>query len=71
MARGPGKTATRLVHRRRVAVLGDSEMRTPRLWLAAVRQGILRAPQVVWRSDGGRGLWRLFDERFARHATGV
>ena len=66
-----GQVVTRLVQRRLVAVLGDIEMLTPRLWLEAVRQGILCAPQVVWLSDGGRGLWRLFDERFARHATGV
>jgi hypothetical protein len=66
-----GQVVTRLAQRRLVAVLGDIEMLTPRLWLEAVRQGILRAPQVVWLSDGGRGLWRLFDERFARHATGV
>jgi hypothetical protein len=66
-----GQVVTRLAHRRLVAVLGDIEMLTPRLWLEAVRQGLLRAPQVVWLSDGGRGLWRLFDERFARHATGV
>ena len=66
-----GQVVTRLAHRRLVAVLGDIEMLTPRLWLEAVRQGILSAPQVVWRSDGGRGLWRLFDERFVCHATGV
>jgi hypothetical protein len=66
-----GQVVTRLAHRRLVAVLGDIEMLTPRLWLEAVRHGILHAPQVVWLSDGGRGLWRLFDERFARQATGV
>jgi hypothetical protein len=26
---------------------------------------------VVWLSDGGRGFWRLCEERFARHATGI
>ena len=66
-----GQVVTRLAQRRLVAVLGDIKMLTPRLWLEAVRQGILRASQVVWLSDGGRGLWHLFDERFARHATGV
>ena len=65
-----GQVVTRLVQRRLVAVLGDIEMLTPRLWLEAVRQGILRAPQVVWLSDGGRGVWRLFEERFARHGPG-
>jgi hypothetical protein len=62
---------TRLVQRRLVAVLGDIEALTPRLWLEAVRQGIRSAPQVVWLSDGGRGLWRLFEERFASHARGI
>jgi len=37
----------------------------------ALRQGIRSAPQVVWLSDGGRGLWRLFDERCAASATGI
>jgi hypothetical protein len=66
-----GHVVTRLVQRRLVAVLGDIEMRAPRLWLEAVRQSMERASQVVWLSDGGRGLWRLFDEHFARHAMGV
>jgi hypothetical protein len=59
-----GHGVTRLHHRRLVAVLGDREALSPRLWSEAVRQGILRAPQVVWLSDGGRGVWRLFEERF-------
>ena len=66
-----GHMVTRLHQRRLVAVLGDIEMLTPRLWLEALRQGIQRAPQVVWLSDGGRGLWRLFEEQFAGYATGV
>ena len=66
-----GKVVTRLHHRRLVAVLGDSEALKPRLWLEALRQGILSAPQVVWLSDGARGLWRLFDERFAAYAMGI
>jgi hypothetical protein len=66
-----GQVVTRLQHRRLVAVLGDIEALTPRLWGEAVRQGLLTAPHVVWLSDGGRGLWRLFEERFARHATGI
>jgi hypothetical protein len=44
--------------------LGDVETFRPRLWLEALRQGIVRAPQVVWLSDGGRELWRLFEEGF-------
>ena len=66
-----GTVVTRLAHRRLVAVLGDIDVLKPRLWLEAVRQGIMSAPQVVWLSDGARGLWRLFDERFTAHATGV
>ena len=66
-----GHLVTRLHQRRLVAVLGDIEMLTPRLWLEALRAGHPRAPQVVWLSDGGRGLWRLFEEQFAGYATGV
>ena len=66
-----GHVVTRLQHRRLVAVLGDIEALSPRLWSEAVRQGIVHAPHVVWLSDGGRGLWRLFEERFAGHARGI
>jgi hypothetical protein len=66
-----GQVVTRLAQRRLVAVLGDIDALTPRLWLEALRQGLRSAPQVVWLSDGGRGLWRLFEERFACHARGI
>ncbi|OLE97762.1 MAG: hypothetical protein AUG75_04345 [Cyanobacteria bacterium 13_1_20CM_4_61_6] len=66
-----GKVVARLHQRRLVAVLGDIEALKPRLWLEAVRQGIRTAPQVVWLSDGARGLWRLYDERLAAYATGA
>jgi hypothetical protein len=66
-----GKVVARLYHRRLVAVLGDIEALRPRLWLAAIRQGIRSAPQVVWLSDGARGLWRLFEERLCAYATGI
>lgn len=66
-----GQLVTRLPQRRLVAVLGDIEMLTPRLWLEALRQGIRNAPQAVWLSDGGRGLWRLFAEQCAGYAIGV
>ena len=66
-----GQVVTRLTQRRLVAVLGDIDALKPRLWLEALRQGIRNAPQVVWLSDGGRGLWRLFDECFAASATGI
>jgi hypothetical protein len=66
-----GQRVTRLTQRRLVAMVGDIDALKPRLWLEALRQGIRNAPQVVWLSDGGRGLWRLFDECFAPCATGV
>lgn len=66
-----GQGVARLRQRRLVAVLGDIDALQQRLGLAALRQGILRASQVVWRSDGARGLGRLFDERFTASARGV
>ena len=66
-----GQMVPRLLQRRLVAVRGDIDALTPRLWLEALRQGIKSAPQVVWLSDGGRGVWRLFEERFAGHARGI
>jgi len=66
-----GQLVTRLHQRRLVAVLGDIEALTPRLWLEAVCQGSRSAAQVVWLSDGGRGWWRLDEERFAGHARGI
>jgi hypothetical protein len=66
-----GTVVTRLHQRRLVAVCGDSDALRRRLWLEAMRQGILRAPQAVWLSDGAQGLWPLFEACFARHATGI
>jgi hypothetical protein len=66
-----GQVVARLHQRRLVAVFGSIEALQGRLWLEALRQGLLAAPQVVWLSDGSRGLWRLFEERFACHATGI
>jgi hypothetical protein len=66
-----GHVVTRLQQRRLVAVWGDIEALSPRLWSEAVRQGILHAPSVVWLRDGGRGWWRLCEERFARYARGI
>jgi hypothetical protein len=66
-----GKRVAQLKQRRLVAVLGDIDALKPRLWLESVRQGILSSQRVVWLSDGGRGFWRLFDERFAQYATGI
>jgi hypothetical protein len=66
-----GKVVPRLLQRRLIAVFGDIEALQERLWCAALRQGIRHASQVVWRSDGARGLWRLFEERFTASATGI
>jgi hypothetical protein len=55
---------TRLWQRRLVAVLGTVDDLAPRLWLEAVRQGVRTAVRVVWLSDGGRGLWSVFQRLF-------
>ena len=41
------------------------------MWLEALRQGIKSAPQVVWLSDGARGLWCLCEECFTAYARGI
>jgi hypothetical protein len=66
-----GKPVTIVLHRHVVAVLGDIEALRNRLWLAAVYAGIHASPMVVWVSDGARGLWRIFAERFDGRALGV
>ena len=66
-----GQVVARLRQRRLVAVCGNIEALQRRLWLEALRQGILHPPQVVWRSDGARGLWRLFDDCCTAYATGI
>src|SRR6266704_3719999 len=66
-----GKVVARLHQRRLVAVFGDIEALQRRLWLAALRQGIRHASQVVWLSDGARGLWRLFEGHVTAYATGI
>jgi len=66
-----GQQVTHLTQRRLVAVLGDIDELSPCLWLEAVRQGVLSSQRVVWLADGGRGFWRLFEERFAKYATGI
>ena len=66
-----GKVVARLHQRRLVAVLGDIDALQQRLWLEARRQGILHTSPVVWLSDGARGLWRLFDERFMVYGRGI
>ncbi|MBI3914648.1 MAG: ISKra4 family transposase, partial [Chloroflexi bacterium] len=66
-----GQVVSRLERRRLVAVLGDIEALSPRLWLETLRQGVPSAKLVAWVSDGGRGFWRLFRERFEQTATGI
>ncbi len=66
-----GQVVSRLKWRRLVAVLGDIEALSPRLWLESLRQGVPSAKLVAWVSDGGRGFWRLFRERFEQTATGI
>ncbi|MBI4768911.1 MAG: ISKra4 family transposase [Chloroflexi bacterium] len=66
-----GQEVPHLERRRLVAVLGDMDALRPRLWLEALRQGILSAKQVAWLSDGGRGLWGLFATCFAGYAQGI
>jgi hypothetical protein len=69
--RESGEHAFVLKQRRVVAVLGDIEALKPRWWLEALRQNIEQAPRVVWLSDGGGGLWRVFRELFGACATGI
>lgn len=63
-----GKRVARLHQRRLVAVFGDLDALQRRLWPAGLRQGIRHASQVVWLSDGARGLWRLFEGYFTDDA---
>jgi hypothetical protein len=66
-----GKLSARLHRHRVAAVLGDIDDLSERMWLEALKQGVKNAPQVLWLSDGARGFWRLFEERFQDQATGV
>jgi hypothetical protein len=66
-----GEHVTRLKRRRLVAVLGDIDALSPRLWLEALRQDVLNANLVAWLSDGGRGFWSLYYRHFAALATGI
>jgi len=63
--------APQLRQRRLVAVLGSIDALRPRLWLEALRQGVLTAPEVVWLSDGGVGFWSLYSALFSAYATGI
>jgi hypothetical protein len=58
-------------HRRVVAVLGKIDAFIPPLRLEARRQSFESAPHVIWLSDGGRGLWRVYHTCFAHCAIAV
>ena len=66
-----GKTVSVLVRRRLVGVLGSIDDFRERIWLMAVQEGVLTADLVIWLSDGGRGFWRVFRERFAWYGCGI
>lgn len=66
-----GEPMNRVHHHRVAAVLGDVDDLSKRMWLEAIKQDIYQAPCVVWLSDGGRGFWRVFHERFSTVAMGV
>lgn len=63
--------APQLYQRRLVAVLGSIDTFRPRLWLEALRQGVLTAPKVVWLSDGGVGFWGIYSACFAAYTIGI
>jgi len=71
LGRRRGSNAPQLHQRRLVAVLGSIDELRPRLWLEALRQGVLTAPQVVWLSDGGVGFWGVYAACFAAYAIGI
>ncbi len=66
-----GKKVSVMVRRRVVAVLGKVDEFKPFLWLLSVKEGIARCQTVVWLSDGGKGFWRIFREKFSKHAIGI
>jgi hypothetical protein len=71
LGRRSNSNAPQLHRRRLVAVLGKIDALRPRLWLEALRQGVLTAPQVVWLSDGGVGFWSIYTACFAFYAIGI
>jgi len=71
LGRRSKSNAPQLRQRRLVAVLGSIDALRPRLWLEALRQGVLTAPQVVWLSDGGTGFWSIYAACFAAYAIGI
>lgn len=66
-----GEIVAQLYHRRVVGVLGDIDAFIPRLKLEAHRQSWQQACEVIWLSDGAKGLWRVFECCFQGRAVGV
>lgn len=66
-----GRTVSVLARRRLVAVLGSIDAFQPRLWMTAVKEGLLQTNVAVWLSDGGRGFWRTYADQFAFYAGGI
>ena len=54
-----GKEISYLKNRKLTAVLGCNQMLGVRMFIEAVRQGLLTAKTVAWISDGGPGLWTV------------
>jgi hypothetical protein len=66
-----GETVNHLVQRRLVALRGTLNDLQPLLEVEAHRQHLTKAKEVVWISDGARGFWRLFEQRFSSVAIGI
>jgi len=66
-----GQRVTELVQRKLVAVLGDVSLLVERLQLETHKQRIDQSIQTVWISDGGRWLWNIYENHYAKHVVGV
>ena len=66
-----GKEVSMLARKRVTAFLGHIDDFKPRMWLLALKEGILEAKTVVWLSDGGSGYWGVYYDLFADYAQGV
>jgi hypothetical protein len=66
-----GRTIVKIVRKRLVAVLNNSDSFGKRLWFEAWRQRITYSYPVVWISDGGYTFWNIFQDYFAHWARGV
>lgn len=60
-----GRSVSKLLQRRLVAVLGDKDEFSLRMELESKKQSIDTAETVVWISDGGRGFWSVFNNLFS------